>query len=971
MSQTLFSRFRAGDQIGHYTVQHVTTLPEIAAELTLLRHQNGAHHAHIARADDNKGFGVTFPTVPKDSTGIAHILEHNVLMGSRRFPVSDPFFSMLPRSLNTFMNAMTGGDWTTYPYSTRNKQDYFNLLSVYLDATFFPLLRPESFWQDGHRFQFADPKDPTSELQLQGVVYNEMKGAMASPASVLWNAFGEALYPDLTYANNSGGKPSDIPTLTHEQLLAFHAAHYHPSNAYFYTYGDLNLEEVLEKIEEQVMAHFEPATLDVSIPLQDNFSAPQTKEVAYPSGDQTRGAQVVLGWKLGLLSEDQELRWHILSDILLGNAGAPLTRPLIESGLGGALSDVVGYLDNFREPAFAVGLKGLSADKANAAEQLILNTLQDIYEKGVAPDLIESSLYQVELSTREVSNAGWPYALKLMFTILRPWMNGENPETALTLLPRLERLREELKERPVFEEMLRDLLANPHRVTLLLSPDPELAARTEQDERDLVTRLSASFGEKEKADIVALSEKLEQSQAAENDYSVLPSLALSDIPTTVPRPEYHTEQAGALEVVRIPQPTGGLSYLSLQLELPELPDHLRDVLPLYAYALSRSGAANRDYAEFARAVDAVGSLNAWVDVSVAKNNLDTVSVHLNLNGKCLSRKVDVLISLMSDALYQPRFQRERLRQLLEQRLASLVASVVSSGNAYASSVASAPLSRAEALEETFSGLHSLTYLKKILANEKGLDDLLAHFEELQKFIAGAGGSVCLTAEEQDLTTDLGALTAQKLIANHSDTAPRWNEIALPALTPKAHLTDTPVFFNALAYRTVPLNHPDNPVLLVLAGLLKPRYLLPEIREKGGAYGAAAHFSPRTGIFTLSSYRDPHTARTYEIFTSIGKWLTELEPQILTEAILAASKGLDPLPSPETVGRARYLNDRRGWSAEEQEEYRARLLQVTSADLRRVLDHYFRPEVASYALVGGKDPSSETAHLGLEWDVTTV
>ena len=434
MTQTEFKLPQVGDKLGRYSVQRVEDLPEMSGKLVLLQHENGARHAHVAREDDNLAFGVTFPTVPKDSTGVAHILEHNVLMGSQNYPVPDPFFSMIPRSLNTFMNAMTAGDWTTYPFSTRNVQDYFNLLSVYLDATFFPLLRYESFRQDGHRFEFETPDDPTSTLKLQGVVYNEMKGAMASPGSVMWRAFGKALYPDLTYANNSGGSPENIPELTYEDLRAFHAAHYHPSNAYFYSYGNQDLGRVLDAIEEHVMTRFQKQELDVSIPDQANFSEPRREEVSYPSSDTERGGQVLLGWKLGYASDpDASLRWGVLSDVLLGNAAAPLTRPLIESGLGSALADLSGYRDDFREAAFAVGLKGLSTDKADAVQELVLSTLRQIATEGIDPALIEASLHQFEISQKEVSNAGYPYGLGVMFRLLGPWLTGGDPVTGLRL----------------------------------------------------------------------------------------------------------------------------------------------------------------------------------------------------------------------------------------------------------------------------------------------------------------------------------------------------------------------------------------------------------------------------------------------------------------------------------------------------------------------------------------------------------
>ncbi len=968
-----------GDTLGRYTVERTEALPEMSGTLVLLRHENGARHAHVAREDDNLAFGVTFPTVPKDSTGVAHILEHNVLMGSRKYPVPDPFFSMLPRSLNTFMNAMTASDWTTYPFSTRNVQDYDNLLSVYLDATFFPLLRYESFLQDGHRFEFETPDDPTTTLKLQGVVYNEMKGAMASAGSVMWRSLGQALYPDLTYANNSGGSPEHIPELTYEGLRAFHAAHYHPSNAYFYSYGNQSLEHVLERVEDQVMSQFPAQTLDVSIPDQPDFGAPRRMDVVYPGTDTERGAQALVAWKLGRSSDpDLNLRWSVLSDVLLGNAGAPLTRPLIDSGLGSALADFSGYRDSFREGAFAVGLKGLSAGKADEVEALVLATLRQIADAGLDPALIESSLHQFEIAQKEVSNSGYPYGLQVMFRLLGPWLYGGDPVTGLRLNTELDHLRADLAGGArVFETMIGEgLLDNPHRVTLNVTPDPELAARTEQSERELVGRLSADFTDEDRARIVRESLQLQSLQGQESDPNVLPTLTLADVPAGVARPEYATEQAGHALVGRVPQPTGGLDYLDVQVRLPELGE-LLDVLPLYAYAVTRSGAAGQDYVALARRAEAVtGGVSASAAVGTAPDDLGRVRLALSFSGKALARNGGDLVSLLRDVIAQPEFTRERLRQLLEQRLAGLKASVVGSGNAYADRLASAQVSLSAATDERLGGLSLLANLKAIVEGGEGqpealddrLDALLARFAELHALILRGQPLLCLTALPGDLDLDLTSITGLFT----GDTAVGVPTPPRPARTPQARLTDSPVAFNALAYPTVPYTHTDSPALLVLSRLLRGEYLLPEIREKGGAYGAAAGFDTRAGVFSFSSYRDPHVRRTYEVFQNVQAFLAgDLGERELTEAILSASKLLDPLTSPDTVGRLRFFGDQGGYTPEVQEAYKARLLAVTLDDLRRVAATYLTPERAAYALVAGKDPNADVQELGLKFEVTKI
>src|ERR1700680_2903968 len=261
--------------IGGYTIRRREPLDRIEGAYMELEHdRTGARHLHIEAKDDNNAFAVFFPTVPKDDTGVAHILEHVVLAGSRRFPVRDPFFSMTRRSLATFMNAFTSADWTMYPFSTRNAKDFQNLLDVYLDATFFPRLSEDSFKQEGIRFEFQEPADPKSGLRYKGVVFNEMKGALASPQAAVQNALGRALFPGLTYAYISGGDPEDIPDLTWEQLRKFHSVHYHPSNAYFYTYGDRPLEEPLSAIEQDALSHFERLEVDTSISKVNRFKKP-------------------------------------------------------------------------------------------------------------------------------------------------------------------------------------------------------------------------------------------------------------------------------------------------------------------------------------------------------------------------------------------------------------------------------------------------------------------------------------------------------------------------------------------------------------------------------------------------------------------------------------------------------------------------------------------------------------------------
>src|SRR6267378_588899 len=374
--------------IGGYTVLRRERLERLEGEYLELEHERtGARHIHVQCPDDNNSFAVFFPTVPTDDTGAAHILEHVVLAGSQKFPVRDPFFSMTRRSLATFMNAFTSADWTMYPFSSRNAKDFMNLLEVYLDATFFPRITEYSFKQEGIRFEFEDPADANSGLRYKGVVFNEMKGALATPGAAVDRAVGKALFPGLPYMYVSGGDPQDIPNLTWDHLKRFHARHYHPSNAHFYTYGNQSLETTLETIERSALSRFQRIEVDSSIPDVKRFARPATAVEPYPAvagEDNERKTEALTAW-VTVPSADsfRGLAMKVLSEVLLSNAGSPLRKALIDSGLGSALADGSGFHDDYKEAVFGAGLKGVAAEDAEKVQQVVLETLEHVADRGV------------------------------------------------------------------------------------------------------------------------------------------------------------------------------------------------------------------------------------------------------------------------------------------------------------------------------------------------------------------------------------------------------------------------------------------------------------------------------------------------------------------------------------------------------------------------------------------------------------
>jgi len=435
---------------GTFVLQGEQSIPALKLTVQSFVHDaTGAEHYHLKADNPENVFLVGLRTAPVDSTGVAHILEHTVLCGSRRFPVRDPFFMMLRRSLNTFMNAFTSSDWTAYPFASQNRKDFFNLLDVYLDAVFFPRLDELDFAQEGHRLEFSEPDNPGSPLTIRGVVYNEMQGAMATPVNFLWQGLARHLFPTSTYRFNSGGDPEVIPLLSHARLKEFHRRYYHPSNAFFLTYGDIGAADLQEVFSTKVLNEFErePAApflvapeVRRRVPVAVRESFPAEPATAADAGD--RRSHVVLGWLLDSPNSLEGLiEAHLLTSVLLDNSSSPLLDVLETTDLGRAPSPLCGLDDDHKELIFCCGLEGCAEDAGPEVEHLILATLERVAKEGIAYAQLEAALHQLELQRREIGGDGYPYGLQLLLAIFPAVVHrGAVPER-LDIDPFLSNLR--------------------------------------------------------------------------------------------------------------------------------------------------------------------------------------------------------------------------------------------------------------------------------------------------------------------------------------------------------------------------------------------------------------------------------------------------------------------------------------------------------------------------------------------------
>lgn len=581
--------------------------------------QTGAQHIHLASNNPENVFLVALRTVPEDSTGVAHILEHTALCGSQRYPVRDPFFMMTRRSLNTFMNAFTSSDWTAYPFASVNRKDFNNLLDVYLDAVFFSRLDPLDFAQEGHRLEFAEPSNPNSELQFKGVVYNEMKGAMSSVNSQLWQTLTKHLFPTNTYHNNSGGEPSCIPDLSYEELLQFYKTHYHPSNAIFMTFGDLPAAELQAKLEDQALKHFEKLDVKIEVANEKRYFAPIRVEEHYPlnEDDLSHKTHVVTGWLLGESTNlDDVLTAHLLSGVLLDNSASPLMQALETSTLGQAPSPLCGLDDSQKEVVFVCGIAGTEREQTDAVEQLILDTLGTIAKEGIPQAELEAALHQLELQQREVGGDSYPYGLQLILNGLTAATHRGDPVALLNIDSSLEKLRARIKDPAFIPSVISEwLLNNKHRVTLTLSPDAELSACKDAAEKAQLAKIKAALSEEQSQQIIDQAQALLDRQASVDDDSVLPKVTLDDVPAseTIVSPDFQrTLEYSKQALYGYAAGTNGLVYQQVVCDMPALDDELLPFLPFYTALLTEVGIGDKDYLEVQRWQARVsGSLGAY------------------------------------------------------------------------------------------------------------------------------------------------------------------------------------------------------------------------------------------------------------------------------------------------------------------------------------------------------------------------
>ncbi len=920
-----------------FEILRTLKIPELASEARLYRHvKSGAELVSISNADDNKVFGISFGTPPRDSTGVAHILEHSVLCGSKKYPLKEPFVELIKGSLNTFLNAFTYPDKTCYPVASQNVRDLYNLADVYLDAVFHPLIDEWTFMQEGWHYEATDRKGP---LTRKGVVYNEMKGVYSSPDSLLHEFSQRILFPDTIYGNDSGGDPRVIPSLDYASFTAFRERYYHPSNARIWFWGDDDPEARLVWLDER-LKDFSAKNCEAVVQPQPRFSAPRLEEMHYAASPDEDKAMCTLNWLLPEKHDAQlTLSLHVLEEILIGQSASPLKRALIESGLGEALAGV-GLESELRQMYFSVGLRGIATDDIPRAEALVHETLEALATGGVAPEIIEAALNTVEFSLRERNTGRFPQGLSIMLTSLTTWLYGRDPFMLLPFERPLEELRSRLASgERVFEQLIRELfIDNPHRASLHLVPDHGLAARQAAEEEAELVEIRAGLVPAAVDRIVENTRELARRQQREDDpaaLAALPSLRVTDLDRAakvVPRGE--SRRPGL--IISTPE-TSGIVYADLAFDLAGMPDELLPWARTWAHTLTEIGTASQDYAAFAtRIASETGGIRTADLVSPSVSGGTAAAVLIRC--RVLAQRVDRLATILAEMLGTPRLDdSERLARIVLARKARIEESLIASGHLVVDGRVRAMLHPSGAAAEAIRGLGEYAALRT--AGDQPDSAILKRIHA--NLAVRSRVTLSLTASPGLADTAASILTkvTDGLPESGSEAWPRSMTGTVQPASPLALTGPLKVHYVARGLDMAAAGYQPHGSAAIAARTLSTGWLWNSVRVQGGAYGAFCRYSPFSGVLGMASYRDPNLESTLARYSEAAAWLRQqaFDGMERERAIIGAIGELDAWQMPDARGLSVLTQELIGLTDGMRQKQRDEIFATTQADLVRFAD----------------------------------
>ncbi|KAE8847050.1 hypothetical protein HRS9122_03957 [Pyrenophora teres f. teres] len=900
-----------GEQLHGFTLKRVKQVPELELTALHLQHdKTGAEYLHIAREDTNNVFSIGFKTNPPDATGVPHILEHTTLCGSERYPIH-----------------------------------FKNLMSVYLDATLHPLLKENDFTQEGWRLGPENPlakesEDPNAKrIVFKGVVYNEMKGQMSDASYLFYTKFQDHLYPAI---NNSGGDPQKITDLTWEQLRKFHADHYHPSNAKILTYGDMPLAEHLKEVDSR-LSSFNKISVDQEVKAPITLEAPKHVTVDGPLDPlvpQDRQYKTSVTWMMGDTADSVEnFALGVLSSLLMSGYGSPLYRNLVESGLGADFSANTGYDSAGRRGVFSVGLDAVKADDVPKVREAIAETLLEVRKNGFDKIKVDGILHQLELSLKhKTANFG----MGILQRLKPGWFNGIDPMEALAWQETVDAFQEKYAEGDYLESLVERYLLNDNTLTFTMKPSETFSQElVDEESQRLAAKISETtkqFSSEQEARKYLEERELQllevQEKARNEDLSCLPTVHVKDIPREKERkPLRHTDLDG-VKVQWREAPTNGLTYFRAVHKLQDLPDELREMIPLFTSAIMRLGTKDKTMEQLEEQIKLkTGGIAVGYHSSQSPLSLDAYEEGMAFSGYAFDRNIPDMYELIRTIIQETDFDGpeagKKIRELLQSAASGAINSIAESGHSYAMRFA-----EAESLNDVIEKLKAIQSFTIAKSN--------------QLRVALNCGSESSTWNQEALDRFLNTLPKKVSVPTTSQQKqyPRNAKSFFPL--------PYQVYYSARAVPTVCYTDAASAPLEILAKMLTFKQLHPEIREKGGAYGGGAYARGLGGVFGMYSYRDPNPQNSMKIMAEAGLWARDRAwtGQDLEEAKLSAFQGYDAPQSVSREGMRQFLS---GVTDDMLQTRRERLLDVTAEQVQAVADQFLvkRAQESSMAILGEK------------------
>lgn len=930
------------DHLTEYEVLEHRWIEDLNSEGCLLKHKKtGARVALLLNDDENKVFYIGFRTPPTDSTGVAHILEHSVLCGSEHFPVKDPFIELAKGSLNTFLNAMTYPDKTVYPVASCNDKDFKNLVHVYLDAVFYPNIYREEkiFRQEGWHYELESPEE---ELKINGVVYNEMKGAFSSPDDVVEREIMNSLYPDITYGLESGGDPDVIPELTYEDFLSFHKKFYHPSNSYIYLYGNLDALEYLEYLDKEYLGSFDSLQVDSEVGKQEAFKAPQNIRKQYSvMEEETAEGNYYLTYNVSMGSSlDRELyaAMDILDYVLCSAPGAAVKQALINKGIG---KDVYTTLENgIGQPYFSIIAKNADEDQLKEFVETIEETLKEQVRKGLNKKALLAAINYFEFKYREADYGSYPRGLILGLQALDSWLYDETkPFLHIEANETYGKLKASI-DQGYFEGLIKTyLLENHHKTILVVEPVPGLTTRKDQALAEKLKAYKASLTREQIEQIVEKTHGLLAYQEEEDSpeaLATIPLLKREDMKKEAAPYVNEVKKAGKITLLYHNVFTNGIGYLNLVFDLKKVPERLLPYVGILKSALTMVSTKNFGYGELFNEINIhTGGIQTVVNTYTNAENMKEYKATLEIRAKVLYEKRDKALELMKEILLTSDFEdTKRFYEIICEAKSRMQASMTGAGHSTALIRTLAYFSPTAVFSEKISGIPQYRLLEEL---EKNFDEkkqqLTADLKELIRYIfrpenllvdytAAPEGLKGLSEEIEKFVPDL--ITSELREEGFALKAEKKNE---------GFMTAGQVQYVCRAGNFSDKGLPYTGALKVLKVMMGYDYLWNQVRVKGGAYGCMCGFY-KNGDGYFVSYRDPNLQKTIEVYENAAQYIknAKLDERMVTQFIIGAISELDTPMTPATKGLYSMGGYLTGLSMERVQKEREELLATTRETL---------------------------------------